>query len=298
MMARCPNAISSRSFGGITPGVPAGRRLAAFTLIELLVVIGIIALLISVLLPALGRAREMGKRAVCKSNLRQIGISFYHYSEDFEGWFPAKPHPSNPNATVSQLATVQHTGFGNPFTNGWGLQFAGMIRDVVERRHTHEGADLPRYLTDPKVLICPSDSTGNQLLTTGSGTAPQVPIRAANNYRSINPLASAKEKNYSYMYVALWRNDDRADYFMMGDESDRRDNATDSLTGLTTEDNHGRDGINALFCDTRVEWVGSRGGDFQSLQELANKLWGPAVVAPHRYPGTTGNRSSEVQTID
>jgi prepilin-type processing-associated H-X9-DG protein len=100
------------------------------------------------------------------------------------------------------------------------------------------------------------------------------------------------------MYVSLWRNDDRADFFMFGDESNKQDNATNSLTGLTTEDNHGRNGINAMFVDTHVEWKSSRGGDNASLQELADRLWGPAVASRPRYAGTVGNRSSEVQTID
>ncbi len=61
------------------------RRNFAFTLIELLVVISIIALLISILLPALSRARERGKVASCISNLRQITIGTTQYIIDQEG---------------------------------------------------------------------------------------------------------------------------------------------------------------------------------------------------------------------
>src|SRR3954467_14063376 len=67
----------------------------AFTRVELLVVIGIIAVLIGILLPTLGRARESAKQTQCMSNIRQVSTAFVMYANDNKGWLPASARGAN-----------------------------------------------------------------------------------------------------------------------------------------------------------------------------------------------------------
>lgn len=69
-------------------GFPATATRAGFTLIELLVVIAIISILAAILFPVFGRARENARRASCQSNLKQLGLAFAQYSQDYDEKLP------------------------------------------------------------------------------------------------------------------------------------------------------------------------------------------------------------------
>lgn len=109
---------------------------SAFTLIELLVVIGIVSILVAILLPVFAHVREMGRRTVCASNLRQLGQAVQMYSQDNDDLFPYGADPCD-------LYTAGWAG--TPFDQ----QVAGMapLDDV-----------LAPYTASPALWHCPSDS--------------------------------------------------------------------------------------------------------------------------------------------
>jgi prepilin-type processing-associated H-X9-DG protein/prepilin-type N-terminal cleavage/methylation domain-containing protein len=106
------------------PRTPSCR---AFTLVELLVVIGIIALLISILLPSLNKARRASQAVACASNLRQIGMAFQLYANDHQQWYPMNIGvnnyfwpPSNDSTTLWYAYIAPYLGWsGDTSANGF-----------------------------------------------------------------------------------------------------------------------------------------------------------------------------------
>ena len=88
-----------------------------FTLVELLVVIGIIALLISILLPSLNKAREMSNRIKCASNLRQIGQALLLYAQENRGNYPRTYYLPNATVSGSNMDMVAASAPGRGYTS-------------------------------------------------------------------------------------------------------------------------------------------------------------------------------------
>ena len=103
-----------------------------FTLVELLVVIGIIALLVAMLLPALNKAREQARTVVCASNMRQVYVAAEMYAAQNKGFMlPAQAGTGNTPA-----------GNGvNPLYNWWGLETMGRAMGVNYRSNDGSAAD-------------------------------------------------------------------------------------------------------------------------------------------------------------
>ena len=112
-----------------------------FTLIELLVVISIIALLVGILLPALGAARKSAQRMKCASTQRQIAMAVISYATDGKGWFPNTVQGLRDRTDPTKMATWTFpTHINYQATNPYGGSIIPQLRS---------------YIGMPEALVCP-----------------------------------------------------------------------------------------------------------------------------------------------
>jgi len=255
------------------------RRLhPGFTLIELLVVIAIIAILAALLLPALSRAKEMGRRTVCISNLKQCGLALSFYVETYKQY----PHQRDPSGTPIP--------FNNPV---WCLPRAYL---------TNEWNEVVRLGVAPKYGFNPSNVDAN-----GVTQDPRLLIFCCPNLGYPDHLPGPEGESFSikYNYVGgafSWRNihdsggvtapafspikqEDPSSWTLMVDLIDYNDGAGWDPLLVAHKERDGRPtGGNHLFHDGHVSWIkwadgrNMRTNTYYTVQN--NYVWRRTLEAP------------------
>jgi len=308
----------------------AGTR-RAFTLIELLVVIAIIALLVGILLPALGKARTAARAAACLSNTKQMGLAMTLYAGDFKSWMPLLPFNTSGFAswTSSAPSLDQQWIYGGvaglfslyqaPEASSDKLGFRGSLDPSTARYNGARPQDANRtnpimkgYLDGFASLKCQNDSS-DRWYGAGSAFNPSVTYAVGT---PVVPQAPAKESdvihyNISYLYIAGFKTDEpkilRAAP-IYGDETDGPDlrekawyNSDPTLLSGSLNikpgfyqkwDNHGTDGANFVFTDGHSELVKG------NIQATFFDTYNPAAPQPLSVNQLEPTRSRRLQTID
>lgn len=231
-------------------------RLAGFTLIELLVVIAIIALLIGILLPALGKARESAKELKCLTQVRAMGTAFTYYADDNKDWYPIIP-AQQPDARYLQnqfvaggvaglFSTFQvgdgEGSIGPPPTVSGDIGFVGTPAGGPGAYINRSTVPLMRgYLEAFEILVCPSDKI--DYYWSRFPTQSRKLISQATSVKTPEPPVTERDiihYNISYLYIAGLKQIDPSIQFappLWGDETNTGDVSVNAWYGWDWRNN-------------------------------------------------------------
>lgn len=220
------------------------NRKKAFTLIELLVVVAIIALLISILLPSLSRARELAKRAVCASNLRGLGQAMVIYANDNTEAYPA--HAVNPTyaGTVPATTSVRWVTFlSTNLTSNTINPTTGSFEAFANSSHPSRSLFMMIIggQSTPGQFICPSSGDQEDTLRNFAGateTAAQ-PGRNRFDFRGWDNLSYGYQLPYgkrarpnTKLDVRMALSADKSPYTIAGTLQTTNRNTPDNVSGV------------------------------------------------------------------